>query len=99
MKLKLFRSEGANRVVDGKTIGCFYVVFKGPEGRNTVVMSTHDTLESADREADRLNVAGLPVVPVSCGCCARGCVCHNHQDASRGLPVRTCEFHLAGRGS
>jgi hypothetical protein len=30
---------------------------------------------------------------VSCGCCNAGCVCANHRDEPRGLPVTVCAYH------
>lgn len=29
----------------------------------------------------------------SCGCCTGGCVCWNHRDEPRGIPVRVCAYH------
>lgn len=30
---------------------------------------------------------------VSCGCCTGGCICHFHQDISRGVRAETCAYH------
>jgi len=30
---------------------------------------------------------------ISCGCCTGGCVCHIHQDMTRGIPARVCDHH------
>jgi len=35
----------------------------------------------------------LPPRTLSCGCCAAGCCCPNHQDVPWGRPVHVCLYH------
>jgi len=32
---------------------------------------------------------------LKCGCCFKGCVCWEHQDAAHGLPQQRCPAHSA----
>lgn len=49
--------------------------------------------DESSRETPPRHRLPRPEKQLTCGCCTDGCVCHQHQDVSRGIPARACTYH------